>query len=156
MLRALQRTAVIGIQYHRGISTSIGAWHSSDPGWKGDGRPCKVTFVTPEGEEFAVAGEMGQHLLAIAHENGIDLEGACEAALACSTCHVIVDEKFYSKIPTPKDEEDDMLDLAFGLTDTSRLGCQIFMTPALDGIRVTIPSATRNFQVEAFVPKAKK
>lgn len=102
-----------------------------------------------------MTGEMGQHLLAIAHENGIDLEGACEASLACSTCHVIVQEDFYGKLATPKDEEEDMLDLAFGLTDTSRLGCQIFMRPEIDGIRVTIPAATRNFTVETFVPKPK-
>ena len=62
---------------------------------------------------------IGLHLLEIAHKNGIDLEGACEASLACSTCHVIVeDPKVFDHLPEAGDEENDMLDLAFGLTDT--------------------------------------
>ena len=66
----------------------------------------------------------------------------------CSTCHVVVDAAFYDKIPEAKDEEEDMLDLAFGLTHTSRLGCQIIITPQLDGLVVTLPSATRNMLLE--------
>ena len=54
----------------------------------------------------------------IAHEHDIELEGACEGSVACSTCHVIVDEDYYDKLPEPSDDENDMLDLAFGLTDT--------------------------------------
>lgn len=77
-----------------------------------------VKYVTPEGETIEVSGECGQDLMRLAHENDIDLEGACEGSLACSTCHVIVDPKFYSKLPEPTDEENDMLDLAFGLTET--------------------------------------
>ncbi len=59
---------------------------------------------------------------------------------------IITDPKMYSKIPEPSDEENDMLDLAFGLTETSRLGCQVKMTQELDGLIVRIPSATRNVQ----------
>jgi ferredoxin len=59
------------------------------------------------------------HLLDVAHKNNIDLEGACEASLACSTCHVIIkDPALYNLLPEPTDEENDMLDLAFGLTET--------------------------------------
>ena len=83
-------------------------------------------------------------ILDIAHRNGIDLEGACEGALACSTCHVIVDPAFYDRLGEPSEDEEDMLDLAFGLTHTSRLGCQIVVTEALDGIVLTLPPATRN------------
>ena len=80
--------------------------------------------------------------------------GACEGSLACSTCHVIVeDEEYYKRIPEPDDDENDMLDLAFGLTDTSRLGCQVKATKELDGLKVRIPSATRNFAVDGHVPK---
>ncbi|GJD09947.1 Adrenodoxin-like protein 2, mitochondrial [Galdieria sulphuraria] len=61
----------------------------------------------------------------LAHEHDIDLEGACEGSLACSTCHVYLDEKSYNKLPEPSDDENDMLDLAFGLTEYSRLGCQL-------------------------------
>ncbi|PPD91211.1 hypothetical protein GOBAR_DD11851 [Gossypium barbadense] len=77
------------------------------------------------------------------------LSGACEGSLACSTCHVIVmDMEYYNKLEDPTDEENDMLDLAFGLTETSRLGCQIVASPELDGIRLAIPAATRNFAVD--------
>ena len=65
------------------------------------------------------------------------MEGACGGSCACSTCHVIVqDDEFYDKIEEPSDDENDMLDLAFGLTETSRLGCQVQMSKALDGLVV--------------------
>ncbi|KAF5325524.1 hypothetical protein D9619_009537 [Psilocybe cf. subviscida] len=73
---------------------------------------------------------------------------ACEASVACSTCHVILPEEFYDKLPEPDDDENDMLDMAFGLTDTSRLGCQVHVTRELDGITCTLPSATRNMFVD--------
>lgn len=106
-----------------------------------------ITFVFPDGEEKTFDAPLGISLLEVAHKNEIPLEGACEGSLACSTCHVIVDEKFYAGLPEATDDEEDMLDLAFGLTHTSRLGCQIMITEALDGLRVTLPSATRNMQV---------
>jgi ferredoxin len=81
-------------------------------------------------------------------------KGACEGSLACSTCHVIVeDQAVFDKLPEACDDENDMLDLAFGLTETSRLGCQIIAKEDIDGIRVKIPAATRNFAVDGFVPK---
>jgi ferredoxin-2, mitochondrial len=64
-------------------------------------------------------------ILSIAHEYDIDLEGACEGSVACSTCHVILSPEHYDLLPEPEDDENDMLDMAFGLTDTSRLGCQV-------------------------------
>ena len=81
------------------------------------------------------------------HQNDIDLEGACEGSLACSTCHVVVSQEFYDKLPEATEDEEDMLDLAFGLTHTSRLGCQIMVTDDLDGLTVSLPAATRNMQV---------
>lgn len=79
------------------------------------------------------------------------ITGACGGSCACSTCHVIVrDEEFYEKIPEPDDDENDMLDLAFGLSETSRLGCQVTMTPELDGLVVKLPSMTRNLQASDF------
>ncbi|TPX44701.1 hypothetical protein SeMB42_g02351 [Synchytrium endobioticum] len=112
------------------------------------GEGLKVTYITPENEKVTVYAKPGTNLLDLAHANDIDLEGACECSLACSTCHVIVDEDYYNKLEEPSDEENDMLDLAFGLSDTSRLGCQIQMSKDLDGITVRIPSATRNVQAE--------
>ncbi|KAF3781904.1 Adrenodoxin-like protein 2 [Nymphaea thermarum] len=113
-----------------------------------------VTFVNKDGEEKEVKVPVGMSILEAAHANDIELEGACEGSLACSTCHVIVmDTEFYNKLDEPVDEENDMLDLAFGLTETSRLGCQIIAKPELDGIRLALPSATRNFAVDGYVPK---
>ena len=98
-------------------------------------------------------GKVGQHLLEIAHENEIDLEGACEASLACSTCHVILEDTVFDTLEEPEEEEEDLLDLAFGLTHTSRLGCQVFLTKEMEGMRVMLPTATRNFYVDGHVPK---
>jgi len=101
-----------------------------------------------------VKAKVGINLLEVAHAYDIELEGACEGSLACSTCHVIVEQQaMYEQLPEPDDDENDMLDLAFGLTETSRLGCQIIAAKELDGIRVRIPSATRNFAVDGFVAK---
>ncbi|CAJ1940568.1 unnamed protein product [Sphenostylis stenocarpa] len=113
-----------------------------------------VTFIDKDGEENHIKVPVGMSMLEAAHENDIDLEGACEGSLACSTCHVIVmDVEHYNKLEDPTDEENDMLDLAFGLTETSRLGCQVIAKPELDGIRLAIPAATRNFAVDGYVPK---
>lgn len=76
------------------------------------------------------------------------LTGACEGSVACSTCHVILPEEYYDLLPEPEDDENDMLDMAFGLTDTSRLGCQVKLTKELDGLIATLPSATRNMFVD--------
>ena len=85
-------------------------------------------------------------MLEIARKFNIDIEGACEGSLACSTCHVIVEPEWFDALDEPTEDEEDMLDLAFGLTETSRLGCQIIVTEELDGITVTLPSETRNMQ----------
>lgn len=108
----------------------------------------KMTFISPDGKRTEVEAPIGLSVLEIAHRNNIDLEGACEGSLACSTCHVIVDPEDFDRLSEPKEEEEDMLDLAFGLTHTSRLGCQIIMTEELDGLTVTLPSATRNMMVD--------
>nr|WP_294560378.1 ferredoxin family 2Fe-2S iron-sulfur cluster binding protein [uncultured Rhodopila sp.] len=106
----------------------------------------KMTFIDPKGERREVDAPLGLSVLEIAHKHGVDIEGACEGSLACSTCHVIVDAAWFKQLETPTEDEEDMLDLAFGLTRTSRLGCQIVMTEALDGLVVTLPAATRNAQ----------
>ena len=109
----------------------------------------KMTFVSPDGKiRKEVDAPVGLSVLEIAHRNDIDLEGACEGSLACSTCHVVVEPKWFDELDDPTEEEEDMLDLAFGLTHTSRLGCQIKMTEELDGLVVTLPSATRNMMVD--------
>ncbi len=108
----------------------------------------KIIFIQPDGKEKIVDAENGLSLLEVAHNNDIDLEGACEGSLACSTCHVILEKTFYENLPEPSEEEEDMLDLAFGLTHTSRLGCQIIIDEKLDGMKVKVPTGTRNMSVE--------
>src|SRR6201996_3182939 len=108
----------------------------------------KITFVEPNGTRREIESPAGYSLLEIAHKNDIDIEGACEGSLACSTCHVIVDPDWFGKLSKPTEDEEDMLDLAFGLEETSRLGCQIVMTPELDGLVVKLPAGTRNMMNE--------
>lgn len=104
----------------------------------------KMTFIEKDGSRREVEAPVGLSVLEIAHRNGLELEGACEGSLACSTCHVIVESDWYDLLPDATEDEEDMLDLAFALTKTSRLGCQIKMTPELDGLVVKLPAATRN------------
>lgn len=108
----------------------------------------KINFKLQNGETKTVDAPLGLSVLEVAHKNDVSLEGACEGSLACSTCHVIVDPAFYDLLPAATEGEEDMLDLAFGLTHTSRLGCQIKMTDALDGLIVSVPNATRNMMVD--------
>ncbi|KAK7698370.1 mitochondrial matrix iron-sulfur protein [Diaporthe eres] len=110
-----------------------------------------VTFIDKDGQEHKVAVSKGDNLLDIAQAHDLEMEGACGGSCACSTCHVIVqNEDLYDKMPEPDDDENDMLDLAFGLTETSRLGCQVVMAPELDGLVVKLPSMTRNLQASDF------
>lgn len=109
----------------------------------------KLTFISPDGRSKAVDAPVGISVMEVAHLHGVDLEGACEGSLACSTCHVIVAPEWYDRLQAAKEEEEDMLDLAFGLSATSRLGCQIIMTEALDGLTVTLPVATRDMRLES-------
>jgi 2Fe-2S ferredoxin len=104
----------------------------------------KIKFIDREGTPHEVDAPVGLSVLEIAHRHGIDIEGACEGSLACSTCHVIVDPEWYELLKDATEDEEDMLDLAFGLTKTSRLGCQIIITEELDGLTVKLPAATRN------------
>ena len=104
----------------------------------------KVTFIEGNGAAREVEAKAGQSILDIAQANGIDMEGACEGAMACSTCHVIVEPDWYERLPEPSEDEDDMLDFASFLTATSRLACQIEVTPDMDGLVVRLPREVRN------------
>ena len=106
----------------------------------------RMTFIDKDGNRKEVEAPLGLSVLEIAQRNGIDMEGACEGSMACSTCHVIVDKAWFDRLEEASEDEEDMLDLAFGLTATSRLGCQIVITEALDGLTVTLPAETHNMQ----------
>jgi 2Fe-2S ferredoxin len=103
-----------------------------------------MTFIERNGTAREVDAPAGLSVLEVAHKHGVDIEGACEGSLACSTCHVIIDAAWLTKLAKPTEDEEDMLDLAFGLEKTSRLGCQIVMSDVLDGLIVKLPAATRN------------
>ena len=108
----------------------------------------KMVFIEPDGNHREVDAPVGLSVLEIAHRNNVDIEGACEGSLACSTCHVILDQAWYDCLTEVSEDEEDMLDLAFGLTRTSRLGCQLVMTEELDGLTVALPAETRNMLLE--------
>jgi len=105
-----------------------------------------MVFIERDGTRRVVDAPIGLSVLEIAHKHGIDIEGACEGSLACSTCHVIVEPEWFEKLAAASEDEEDMLDLAFGLQKTSRLGCQIVMSEALDGLVVKLPAGVRNAQ----------
>jgi 2Fe-2S ferredoxin len=107
-----------------------------------------MTFIDRDGTRHEVDAPVGISVLEIAHANNIDLEGACEGSLACSTCHVIVIPEDYERLTEATEDEEDMLDLAFGLTRTSRLGCQIIMSEELDGLTVRLPAETRDMRAD--------
>lgn len=105
-----------------------------------------INFILKDGVKKEVKAPIGLSILEIAHRNiGKDeLEGACEGSLACSTCHVILMPQEFTKFPKATEDEEDMLDLAFGLTEYSRLGCQLIVTKEMEGFTFKIPALSRN------------
>jgi 2Fe-2S ferredoxin len=104
----------------------------------------KIIFVETSGDSKEVEVPENHTVLQAAHIGGIDMEGACEGSMACSTCHVIVEGRWIDKLPPASASEEDLLDLTYGVTGTSRLGCQISIKNDLDGLIVKLPPSTRN------------
>ena len=104
----------------------------------------KVTVVLqrPDGTRVSVKSEPGKTLYDAVIDNNVDIDGfgACEGTLCCTTCHLIFKQSDFEKIGQPSEEELDMLDLAYGLTETSRLGCQVFLKKDLDPLEVQVPA----------------
>jgi ferredoxin len=106
-----------------------------------------VRFISADGNHIQqVSGAPGERLLDLAQAHGLPLEGTCEGQMACSTCHVIVDPEWFERLPAAVEDEEDMLDLAAGVTRTSRLSCQIVLAPELDGLEARIPGESRDMQ----------
>ncbi|EAA28849.1 ferredoxin [Neurospora crassa] len=145
-----QLSASASASARRSLSTSSALQHGHvDPPKPGE--ELYVTFIDKDNQTHRLAVSEGDNLLDIAQAHDLEMEGACGGSCACSTCHVIVqDQDMYDRMPEPDDDENDMLDLAFGLTETSRLGCQVHMTKELDGLVVKLPSMTRNLQASDF------
>lgn len=113
-------------------------------------RNISVTFILPNGDEITGKAKDGDTFLDVVVDNDLDIDGfgACEGTCACSSCHVIFKDEDYKKLKYPAtDEEMDMLDLAFDLTDTSRLGCQIQIFNTMDGIVVRVPASINDARV---------
>ena len=107
----------------------------------------KVRFLKVDGSlDKEVDAPTGSNLLDVAQAAGQPLEGACEGQMACSTCHVIVDPKDFERLPSASEEEDDLLDLAWGVMRTSRLACQIVLTEELGTLTVKMPGGFHNWQ----------
>lgn len=100
----------------------------------------KVTFVAADGTRQETDARVGESILALAWRVEAGIEGDCEGAMACSTCHVILEPAAFDSLPPPSEEEDSILDLAPGACETSRLGCQIVLTEAEDGLIVRLPA----------------
>ena len=112
------------------------------------------SFINRDNSETKVQAHVGQNLLRIGQKYDLDIEGACECSIACSTCHVILDDDLYDNLEDEiTEEEEDMLDMAPGLTETSRLGCQIIVTEDMEGTKVKLPAYTRNFYTDGFKPQ---
>jgi ferredoxin-2, mitochondrial len=107
-----------------------------------------IVFVNADGTRLNVEAADGTRLLEIAQGAGLPLEGTCEGQMACSTCHVIVASEWFAKLPPASMDEEDMLDLAAGVCRTSRLSCQIELTPEMDGLEVRIPGVSRDMQID--------
>lgn len=106
----------------------------------------KVTFITADGDRIAAEAAAGERLLAVAQAAGMPLEGTCEGQMACSTCHVVIAPDWFDRLLPASEDEEDMLDLAAGVTRTSRLSCQIELGEELDGLEVRIPGESRDMQ----------
>ncbi|XP_076026341.1 ferredoxin-2, mitochondrial [Genypterus blacodes] len=139
----------------RHLRTSISVYHNAGEHNNAEDPEdvVNVVYIDRSGKRIPVRAKVGDNAMYLAQKHGIELEGACEASLACSTCHVYVDEEHLNKLPEPKEREDDMLDMAAMLQTNSRLGCQIILTRELEGLEMTLPMATRNFYVDGHVPK---
>eukprot|EP01137_Pigoraptor_chileana_P021670 Opistho-2@513 len=137
--------------FHHTSRILSGDYEHQDP--KSPDEIVNITYVLRDGKRVPVRGKVGDNAMYLAHRYDIPLEGACEASLACSTCHVYVLDDYLDKLPPPEEKEEDMLDLAIFLKENSRLGCQIKLTKEMEGMVLALPKATRNFYVDGHVPK---
>ncbi|XP_013380751.1 adrenodoxin-like protein, mitochondrial [Lingula anatina] len=128
-----------------------GEYEWEDP--KSEDEVVNIVVIDKKGNRNPIRGKIGDNCLYLAKRYNMEIEGACEASLACSTCHVYVHDDYLDILPEPDEKEDDMLDMAPFLKENSRLGCQIILTKEMEGMELTLPSATRNFYVDGHVPQ---
>nr|CAG4647499.1 EOG090X0GMO [Megafenestra aurita] len=150
-VNSIQKISLNVRQFSLNPACRSGEYEWQDP--KSEDEVVNITFIDKEGKTRPVRGKVGDNVLYLAHRHGIELEGACEASLACSTCHVYVQEEYYDRLPEAKEAEEDMLDMAPGLKPNSRLGCQIILSHELENMVLKLPIITRNFYVDGHVPQ---
>ncbi|XP_043965825.1 adrenodoxin-like [Gambusia affinis] len=156
LVTAARRLAQVSLREYsrRSSAVSRGAWQPSERSFTTGTQPLRsdskvtVHFINRDGEKITVKASPGDSLLDVVINEDLDFDGfgACEGTLACSTCHLIFDEEMYKKLGPVTDEEMDMLDLAYGLTDTSRLGCQICLTKSLEGMVARVPESVADIR----------
>lgn len=102
-----------------------------------------VLFVEASGTEHRIDVPTGENLMRAALNEGLDgMVGECGGGLACATCHCYVEEDWADRLPAPAQTELDMLECtASESRPSSRLGCQIIVSDALDGLVVHLPAA---------------
>uniref|UniRef100_A0A8C5MIW4 2Fe-2S ferredoxin-type domain-containing protein n=1 Tax=Leptobrachium leishanense TaxID=445787 RepID=A0A8C5MIW4_9ANUR len=169
-------TRTLLCSHHRAVSSRICSFKQTAPIWQvrsftstsrrqdensstgGQQDTLTVNFINRNGSVMTATTKEGESLLEVVIRHRLDIDGfgACEGTLACSTCHVIFDPNVYDQLNTISDEEMDMLDLAYGLTDKSRLGCQVCMTKALDGITVKVPKDISDVRRDTDIVKKDK
>ncbi|XP_063630372.1 adrenodoxin-like protein 1, mitochondrial [Cydia splendana] len=137
-------------KFHVTSALKHGEYEWQDP--KSEEEVVNIVYVTKDGKKHPIRGKVGDNVLYLAHRYGIEMEGACEASLACTTCHVYVNENYLDQLPPSEEKEDDLLDMAPFLKENSRLGCQITLTKDLEGMELQLPKATRNFYVDGHKP----
>ena len=99
----------------------------------------QITVVNQAGEESTIEAPVGRTLMEVIRDNGFDeLLALCGGCCSCATCHVNIDASFMDKLPKMSDDENDLLDSSEHRDDNSRLSCQVPITAALDGMKVTI------------------
>ena len=157
--RRLHLSSLLGRRAFRASAPALhGDFEMQDPASPED--IVRFVIVDRDARCHDVAGKVGDNLLYLCHRlrdehaagAKLALEGACEASLACSTCHVIISSKHYDLLDEAIEEEEDMLDEATCLTATSRLGCQIILSKKLDGMVVTLPAYSRKCACQPLCP----
>ncbi|XP_064385853.1 adrenodoxin-like protein 1, mitochondrial [Halichondria panicea] len=136
---------------HTSSSVGHGEYEWEDP--KSPEDIVNITYVDRDGQRLEIQGKVGDNALYLAHRHNIEMEGACEASLACTTCHVYINSEHVDRLEEASEEEEDLLDMAPQLRENSRLGCQIVLSKELEGIEIVLPKITRNFYVDGHVPQ---
>jgi len=104
----------------------------------------KIVFIEHDGKRREIDAPLGITLMEVARQRGVaGVVAQCGGACACATCHVYLDPAGLAKLPPPEDMEQGMLETAWEPQPNSRLSCQIHITPAIDGLEVTVPARQR-------------